>query len=87
MSLSERQQFDLWLRHVGKLGSSGSLLYVPAYTTLDLRYAWRPTRDFELSLVGQNLLDGQHPESVASLLPSRNLEIQRGYYLKAKWQF
>ena len=87
MSLSERQQFDLWLRHVGKLGTSGSPLHVPAYTTLDLRYAWRPTRDFELSLVGQNLLDGQHPESVASLLPSRNLEIQRGYYLKAKWQF
>jgi iron complex outermembrane receptor protein len=87
MSLTERQQFDFWLRHVGKLGTSGSPLYVPAYTTLDLRYAWRPTRDFELSLVGQNLLDGQHPESVASLLPSRNLEIQRGYYLKARWQF
>ena len=87
MSLSERQHFDLWLRHVGKLAASGSPLYVPAYTTLDLRYAWRPTRDFELSLVGQNLLDGQHPESVASLLPSRNLEIERGYYLKARWQF
>ncbi|MCQ1550162.1 MAG: TonB-dependent receptor [Candidatus Accumulibacter phosphatis] len=87
MSLSERQQFDLWLRRVGKLGTAGSELYVPAYTTLDLRYAWRPTRDFELSLVGQNLLDGQHPESVSSLLPSRNLEIQRGYYVKAKWQF
>lgn len=87
MSLSERQHFDLWLRHVGKLSTSGSPAYVPAYTTLDLRYAWRPTRDFELSLVGQNLLDGQHPESVASLLPSRNLEIQRGYYLKARWQF
>jgi len=87
MALSERQQFDLWLRHAGKLGDSGSPLYVPAYTTLDLRYAWRPTRDFELSLVGQNLLDGQHPESVSSLLPSRNLEIQRGYYLKARWQF
>jgi len=87
MSFSQRQQFDLWLRHVGKLATSGSPLYVPAYTTLDLRYAWRPTRDLELSLVGQNLLDGQHPESVASLLPSRNLEIQRGWYLKGRWQF
>ncbi len=87
MSLPRRQQFDLWLRHVGKLGNSGSAAYVAAYTTLDLRYAWRPTRDLEVSLVGQNLLDGQRPESVSNLLPSLNLEIQRGYYLKARWQF
>jgi iron complex outermembrane receptor protein len=88
MSLSDRQQFDIWLRHVGKLASSGSAAHVPAFTTLDLRYAWRPTRDLELSLVGQNLLDGQHPESVSNMLPaSRNLETQRGYYLKARWQF
>ncbi|WP_300454404.1 TonB-dependent receptor [Accumulibacter sp.] len=87
MSFAERQTFDLWLRYVSRLGDHGSPLFVPAYTTLDLRYAWRPTRDLELSLVGQNLLDGQHPEAIPTLLPSQALEIQRGVYLKAKWQF
>ncbi len=87
MSLSERQTFDLWLRYVSRLGDHGSPLAIPAYTTLDLRYAWRPTRDLELSLVGQNLLDRQHPEAIPTLLPSQALEIQRGVYVKAKWQF
>ncbi|WP_313952132.1 TonB-dependent receptor [Accumulibacter sp.] len=87
MSLTDRQQFDLWLRYVSKLGDRNSQFSIPAYTTLDLRYAWRPTRDLELSLVGQNLLDSQHPEFVPSLLPGESLEIQRGVYVKAKWQF
>lgn len=87
MSLPHRQQFDVWLRYVGKLGDRNSAFAVPAYTTLDLRYAWRPTRDFELSVVGQNLLDNSHPEFIPSLLPSQTIELQRGGYVKAKWQF
>ena len=87
MSLGDRQQFDLWLRYVSALGSDAARFSIPAYTTLDLRYAWRPTRDLELSLVGQNLLDNQHPEFVPSLLPAQTLEIERGVYVKAKWQF
>jgi iron complex outermembrane receptor protein len=87
MSLTDRQQFDLWLRYVSKLGDRNLQFSIPAYTTLDLRYAWRPTRDLELSVVGQNLLDDQHPEFVPSLLPGQALEIERGVYLKAKWQF
>lgn len=39
MSLPNRQQFDVWLRYVGKLGDRNSAFAVPAYTTLDLRYA------------------------------------------------
>lgn len=87
MSLADRQQFDLWLRHVGRLGGSASGSNIPAYTALDLRYAWRPTRNLELSVVGQNLLDNRHPEFVPNLLPSQALEIERSFYVKAKWQF
>lgn len=87
MSLTDRQQLDLWLHYVSKLGNRSSQCSIPAYTTLDLRYAWRPTRDMERSLVGQNLLDNQHPEFVASLLPGQALEIERGVSVKAKWQF
>ena len=87
LSLSDKHRFDLWLRYVSELGARNSRIAIPAYTTLDLRYAWRPTRDLEVSVVGQNLLDHSHPEFVPSLLPSQQLELQRGMYVKAKWQF
>jgi iron complex outermembrane recepter protein len=88
MSFSDQRQLDLWLRHVSALGDAdmaGS--GVPAYTTLDVRYAWRPMKGLELSIVGQNLLDRRHPEFVPVLLPSETLQVERGVYIKAKWQF
>jgi len=87
LSLSDKHRFDLWLRHVSKLGARNAQIAIPAYTTLDLRYAWKPTHDLEVSVVGQNLLDRSHPEFVPSLLPSQQLELQRGMYVKARWQF
>ena len=35
---------------------------MPAYTAFDLRVAWRPRADTELSLTGRNLFDGGHGE-------------------------
>ena len=87
MTLSDRHHVDLWLRYVGKLDHPVQSRSVPAYTTLDLRYAWRPTRGFELSVVGQNLLDDHHPEIVSAFLPSQALEVQRSIYVQGKWQF
>jgi iron complex outermembrane receptor protein len=48
---------------------------VPAYTELDVRAAWRPTADFEVAVVGRNLLHDRHPEFGAPS-PDR-VEIQR----------
>ena len=56
-------------------------------TALDLRLAWQPRKDLELSLVGQNLLDNAHPEYGSSFILSTPSEIQRGVYLKADWKF
>ena len=87
-SLSQRQQFDVWLRHVSQLGASGLQgQIVPAYTTLDLRYGWRPLPALELSIVGQNLLQPRHAEFVPDLLPSQSMLVERGLYFKAKYQF
>lgn len=88
LSLERRQQLDFWLRHVGTLasGSAGNAK-VPAYTTLDLRYAWRVGSGVEFTLVGQNLLDARHAEFVPELLPSQATQVERGWYAKAKWQF
>jgi len=65
-------------RHVGELPNPE----VPAYTALDARYAWQMRRDLELSLTAQNLGDPSHPEFGAA---ATRLELQRGFFLRAKW--
>jgi len=90
LDITSKLQWDVWLRHVGKL-SGGSLSngcdVVPAYTSLDMRLAWKPQRDMEIALVGQNLLDSSHPEFVTLSMLSAQVNIQRGVYLKADWKF
>lgn len=51
---------DLWYRYLSR---RPSLAVNPGYTrqaltSLDLRLAWKPGKDLELSLIGQNLNDG-----------------------------
>ncbi len=75
-------QFDATLRAVDGLPA----LNVPAYTTLDLGLSWAWHRDLELSVVGQNLLDSQHPEQ-AVVANGSGTEVQRGYYAKLIWKF
>lgn len=60
---------------------------IPAYFSLDARWAWRPRKDLEISLVGQNLLDSHHPEfGTSSVVRSPVVEIQRAVYGKVTWR-
>ena len=88
MSLEGRKQLDLWLRHVARIGDATSgLSPIPAYTTMDLRLAWRINPGLELSVVGQNLLARRHAEAATELLPSQLRLVERSVYAKARWQF
>jgi iron complex outermembrane receptor protein len=80
---SSRWQIDVWVRHVGQL-DYGS---IPAYTALDLRIGWHPRQDFQLALVGQNLLERRHSEFFTDLLNTPLRETPRMGYVKAQWQF
>lgn len=68
--LRDDVEFDAIGRYVDELPFQD----VPAYVALDLRLAWRPTCCSEISVVGQNLLDAEHPEF------GGNNQIQRGVY-------
>jgi iron complex outermembrane recepter protein len=57
---------------------------VPSYVSLDLRLGWRPVPNWELAIVGQNLLDKRHPEFGA---PATRQEIPRSVYGKVTWSF
>ena len=58
---------------------------IRAYHRVDTRFGWRPTRRWELSVVGQNLLDNQHLESPALFVVPT--EIGRSIYAKVAWSF
>ncbi len=78
--VSDTVEFDAIVRWVDSLTDPE----VPEYTGLDLRLGWRVTETVELSLVGKNLLDPQHPETGTE---AERGEIARSVYLGAKWRF
>jgi iron complex outermembrane receptor protein len=82
INLPANLEFDSVLRYVDNLNQVGPS--VPSYLSLDLRLGWHPTPDWEVALVGQNLLDKQHPEFGA---PATRQEIPRSVYGKVTWKF
>lgn len=85
------QQLDAWLR-----GSAGydrtrapfiDTVRVPGYVTLDLRYAYRVNRQWELSLVGRNLIGGKRVEFVSDYVPTVPVEIRPSLMLGARVEF
>jgi iron complex outermembrane receptor protein len=77
------RSFELGLtyRHVGAL--TGSDVKVPSYSTGDARIAKRLNRQFELSLVGQNLFQPRHAEYAGD--PGGLVGIRRSAYLRLTW--
>jgi iron complex outermembrane receptor protein len=71
-------ELDTVVRHVGALPNPS----VPAYTAVDVRYAWRVRPDLELSVLGQNLFDRRHGEFNP---PASRREFERGVSLGARW--
>jgi iron complex outermembrane receptor protein len=76
----------------GKLELDGFLRYASAlprpvlegYAALDARIGWRPSKRLEVSLLGRNLLDRQHPEFVTT--NSLNEEVHRSAAVRLTWR-
>lgn len=79
--LTKNLELDLGLYYVDDL----PVLNIPSYTRLDLRLGWRPRKDLEFSLVGQNLLDDRHLEFSSDDLVAS--EIPRSVYGKVVWRW
>ena len=73
--------FDLIGRYVDNL--DGFTPGIKSYLTMDARLAWKPRENLELAIVGQNLLDSQHPElGTSPLVRSPLVEVERSIYGK-----
>lgn len=81
--LTERMQFNLWLRYV----SNVDFYQIPGYVTMDSKIAYKPIRNLEVFLVGQNLFSENHRELVSDFIPSLPLYIPRGIYVGGEWRF
>ncbi|MDX2506546.1 MAG: TonB-dependent receptor [Gammaproteobacteria bacterium] len=88
MDLSNKVSLDLWVYYVDDLQRTSLSQDVPVedYTSFNARIAWRPRKNLELSLVGQNLLDSHHAEFVAENLLIET-EVDRSIYAQIRWEF
>jgi iron complex outermembrane receptor protein len=90
MNLPHQVQFDATLRYVDRVAirteTSTTAVDVPQYFSLDLRLGWKPTKNLEFSIVGQDLLNGEHLEYAPSL-QSQTTEVGRSIYGKVTWTF
>jgi len=86
MDLSRNLEFDMDLRYVSNLAN-----YTSSYTEADARLGWSLMKNVELSIVGRNLLDSQHPEFVfLGYLPNSSggeMEVERSLYGKITCRF
>lgn len=76
----EHLSLDVQCRYVDTTRAAAS------YITADVRLSYRPTEQWEISLVGQNLLDKQHPEHRTEPL-AVTAEVPRSFYGKVTWRF
>ncbi len=81
LELPHDLEFDTLLYYVSEYTERE----VDGYTRLDLRLGWKPTPQFELSLIGQNLLEDQHPE-FGNDIQFRS-EVERSFIAKATFRF
>jgi len=81
LDLPQSLSFDVFFRYV----DARPLPVVPSYSSLDLRLGWGLRPGWELSVIGQDLLQGSHPEFGTP--GPRRIEYQRGIHVRSTWLF
>jgi iron complex outermembrane recepter protein len=89
-------ELDFGVYYHGRKGNNFNAVLgdkLNSYTRHDVRLAWRPSDRFEVSLVGQNLLDRLHREGAdffeGSMLATGQPQssVERSVYAKVSWSF
>ncbi len=89
MNLRDDLMLDMWLYRVDGLertAYSRPDMPVSAYTSFNVRLAWVPVRDLELSLTGQNLFDDHHREFVGENFLTVT-EVERSWHVQLRWDY
>jgi iron complex outermembrane receptor protein len=86
LTFGERCELDAQYRYQSRIDSNPVVVSgegIDAYSELDVRLGWRVSRQWELSLQGQNLLHDEHVEFGP---PEGRGSLERAAYLKAVWR-
>lgn len=83
--LDNRRQASAYLRYVDSLQNFG-FPETGSYLELDARFGWTPRKNVEVAIVGQNLLDSQHPEFNPDFIFSLPTESERSVYVTVRVQ-
>jgi iron complex outermembrane receptor protein len=84
--IGKQVTLDLWLRGTGRLASIDGNA-IPGYVTMDARLAWKPVKNLELSLAGQNLFQHQHDEFIPEYINTLPSSVIRSVYGKVTMKF
>ncbi|MES2961051.1 MAG: TonB-dependent receptor [Pseudomonadota bacterium] len=88
-NISPKVEFDNILYYVDNLPTAGATFRttgIPSYFRFDTRLGYLPSRNLDLSVGIQNLLNQGHREFKAALYNNQT-EIGRTFYVKAVWQY
>lgn len=84
---------DFWIRYVDAFTCSYPMgtdllrqYHIDSYLTGDFQISWKPANGITLSLVGQNVFDGEHMEFVQEYY-TYPTEVERSYYVKVTYAF
>jgi len=83
LRLPRNFELDASLYHVSRLVSA----QVPRYTRLDVRLGWQIVEGLEISVAGQNLLDGRHQEFGGNGVGVLASQVKRSAYGSFTWRF
>lgn len=81
--VTEKLQLNLWLRYTSNL----PLYNIPGYVTMDSKLVYRPVRNIDFFVVGQNLFSQNHQETISDFVFSQPAYIPRGVYGGVQWRF
>ena len=83
LNLPQDVQFDAVLRYVDSLPN----IQISSYVELDLRLSWKPCKNTEISIVGQNLLQSRHTEFTSQTISTPRTDVQRSVYAQVTFRF
>lgn len=87
-NITPKIEFDNFVYYVGGLnkGVTNTTRGIPSYVRFDTRLGYLATKNLDLSVGVQNLLDQVHTEFKAALYNNQT-EIGRTFYFKLVWQY
>jgi iron complex outermembrane receptor protein len=80
---SEKLQLNLWLRYTSEI----AFYQIPSYVTMDAKLAYKPIKNTEFFIVGQNLFSQHHRELTSDFIPLAPAVIPRGVFAGVQWRF